>query len=142
MSTETNKATIRRMVEQVYNERRLDLIDEFFTEDFVGHNVGAPPIHGQEELRAGIAMALDAYPDFHLALDDVIAEGDKAAARWTSRGTQRGELLGVPATGKLITQQGMVFYRMVNARIAEVWFHADNLGLMQQLGIVPAPAEA
>jgi steroid delta-isomerase-like uncharacterized protein len=142
MSTETNKATVRRMAEQVYNARQLDLIGEFFTEDFVSHTVGAPAINGLEELRAGIATALDAYPDFKLTLDDLIAEGDKVAARWTSRGTHQGELLGVPATGKLITQEGMVFYRMVNAQIAEVWFHPDSLGMMQQLGIVPALAEA
>jgi steroid delta-isomerase-like uncharacterized protein len=142
MSTETNKATVRRMAEQVYNARQLDLIGEFFTEDFVSHTVGAPAINGLEELRAGIAMALDAYADFKLSFDDVIAEGDKVAARWTSRGTHQGELLGVPATGKLITQEGMVFYRMVNAQIAEAWLHPDNLGLMQQLGVVPALAEA
>jgi steroid delta-isomerase-like uncharacterized protein len=142
MSTETNKATVHRMHEQVYKARRPDLIGEFFTEDFVGHNIGAPTINGLEELRAGIAAVLDAYPDFKLSLDDVIAEGDKVAARWTSRGTQQGELAGIPATGKLITQEGMVFYRMVNAQIAEAWLHPDNLGLMQQLGVVPALAEA
>jgi len=106
------------------------------------HTIGAPSISGLEELRAGIAGALDAFPDFELSIDDVIAEGDKVAARWTSRGTHQGELLGVPPTDKLITQEGMVFYRMSHARIAEVWFYADNLGLMQQLGVVPELAAA
>ena len=126
MSTETNKATVRRMAEQVYNARQLDLIEEFFTEDFVSHTIGAPSISGLEELRAGIAGALDAFPDFELSIDDVIGEGDKLAARWTSRGTHQGELLGVPATGKLITQEGMVFYRMVNALSLQLGLDPDS----------------
>jgi steroid delta-isomerase-like uncharacterized protein len=142
MSTETNKATVRRMLEQVFNQRRLDLIDEFFTEDYVGHTVGTPSKSGLKELRENTAMAHNAFPDQKITIEDAIAEGDKVAARWTSRGTHLGELLGIPATGKQFTQGGMAVYRLVNARVAELWFYPDNLGLMQQLGVVPALGEA
>jgi steroid delta-isomerase-like uncharacterized protein len=138
MSTETNKATIRRMVEQVWNEHRLDLVEEFFTEDFVSHIAGVPPSAGLEELKAGIAMTLNAFPDFKLSIDDEIAEGDKVVTRRTYRGTHQGELFGIPATGKQVTNEGAAVYRLVNARIAELWNRPDNLGLMQQLGVVPA----
>lgn len=142
MSTETNKATVRRMIEQVWNERRVDLIEEFYTEDYVGHNPGVPPTNGLEVLKAETTMGLNAFPDLKLSFDDEIAEGDKVAARWTMRGTHQGEIYGIPATGKQVTHEGAVVYRLVNARIAEVWFYPDNLGMMQQLGVVPALAEA
>lgn len=142
MSTETNKATVRRMVEQVWNEHRLDLIEEFFTEDFVSHMAGAPSSVGLEEVKAGIAMTLNAFPDFKFGIDDVIAEGDEVVIRWTSRGTHQGELHGIPATGKQVTMEGAAFYRLVNARIAELWNRYDNLSMMQQLGVIPAPEAA
>jgi steroid delta-isomerase-like uncharacterized protein len=142
MSTETNIATVRRMIDQVWNERRLDLIEEFFTEDVLHHVVGSPSSSGLETLKESTAMALNAFPNLRLTFEDAIAEGDKVAARWTMTGTQKGELMGMPATGKQVTQSGMTFYRLSNAKIAELWFLADNLGLMQQLGVVPAPGAA
>ncbi len=142
MSTETNKATVRRMIDQVWNKRRVDLIEEFYAEDYVGHNPGVPPTNGLEAAKAETAMGLNAFPDLKLSIDDAIAEGDQVAARWTMRGTHQGELYGIPATGKQVTQEGAVVYRLVNARIAELWFYPDNLGLMQQLGVVPEMAEA
>jgi len=142
MSSETNKAIVRRFVEQVWNERRLDLVEEFFPEDYVGHSAGAPLSHGLEEVKGFIATVLNAYPDFTINIDDMIAEGDKVVTRWRSRGTHQGEPLGIPPTGKLITQEGMAVYRMVDARIAEDWFFPDTMGLMQQLGVIPVPGEA
>jgi steroid delta-isomerase-like uncharacterized protein len=142
LSTETNKATVRRMLEQVWNEHRVDLIDEFFTEDIVNHVVGFPSSSGLEEAREGITMNLNAIPDQKLTIEDEIAEGDKVVVRWTSRGTHQGELYSIPATGKQFTNSGMTIYRLANAKIAELWFIGDNMGLMQQLGVVPALGEA
>lgn len=67
---------------------------------------------------------------------------DKVVVRWTSRGTHQGELYGIPATGKQFTNSGMTIYRLANAKITELWFIGDNMGLMQQLGVVPALGEA
>jgi steroid delta-isomerase-like uncharacterized protein len=136
MSPETNIATVRRTIEQVYNQRRLDLIEEFFSEDVILHMVGYPSSSGLEVLRQYIAASLKAFPDFKLTFEDEIAAGDKVAARWTVTGTQKGELSGIPATGKQVTESGMTFYRLANAKIAEFWFLADNLGMMQQLGVI------
>jgi steroid delta-isomerase-like uncharacterized protein len=141
MSTETNKAIIARMIEQVWNEGRTDLVEEFFTEDCVQHIVGMPQALGLDALKQNTAMGLTAWADFHLGLDEAVAEGDMVAARWTTTGKHVGDLLGIPATGKQVSQCGTTFYRLENGRIAEIWFLADMLGLMQQLGVIPT-AEA
>jgi steroid delta-isomerase-like uncharacterized protein len=138
MSTETNKATVRRMLEQVWNERRVDLIDEFFTEDIVSHIVGFPSSTGLEEARENLTQNLNAFPDQQLTIEDEIAEGDKVVVSWTARGTHQGDIYSIPATGKPFTNSGMTIYRLANAKVAELWFIGDNLGLMQQLGVIPA----
>jgi steroid delta-isomerase-like uncharacterized protein len=140
MSPETNIATVRRMIEQVYNKRQLDLIEEFFTVDIVQHIVGYPSSTGLEALRQNIAMGLNGFPDFRLTFEDEIAAGEKVAARWTMTGTQKGEVFGIPATGKQVTHSGVTFYRLSNAKITELWLLADNLGMMQQLGVIPQGA--
>ena len=138
MSIETNKATVRRMNEQLWNEGRVDLIGEFYTEDTVNHAAGLPSSSGLEEVKASVVMALNAYNDLKLSLGEVIAEGDKVAYTWTLQGVHQGELYGIPPTGKQVTTSGVSIHRMVNARIAETWFFPDTMGLMQQLGVIPA----
>jgi len=138
MSTETNKATVRRMIDQVMNEHRLDLLEEFFSEDVVMHASGQPSISGLEAFREATAMALKAHPDQRISIEGEIAEGDTVAARWTSTGTNTGEFFCMPPTGKHFTHSGMTFYRLENAKVVETWFLADILSLMQQLGVVPA----
>jgi steroid delta-isomerase-like uncharacterized protein len=138
MSTETNKATVRRMFEQVWNEHRLDLVEEFFSEDVILHSAGLPTSSGLETLREATAMGLNAFPDQQLTIEGEIAEGDIVAVRWTATGTHKGELMGIPPTGKQFTHAGMTFYRLANAKIVETWFLADSLGQMQQLGVIPA----
>lgn len=140
MSTETNKAIVQRYTEQVWNQQRRELFEEFIAENVVHHGIPASP--GLEGMKQGYDMSLKASPDLQLTIDDAIAEGDKVVARWTSRGTHQGELLGIPGTGKQMTQSGVSIYRLANARIVELWFLADNMSLMQQLGVIPTPDAA
>ena len=143
MSTETNKAIVSRYVEQVWNNGRLDLIEEFFADDVTEHGIPQiPGLDGRESLKAVIGGAREALPDIQLTLHDVIAEGDKVVTRYTWQATHQGELMGVPATGKQLTNSGAGIYRLSNARIVEIWNFFDNLGLMQQLGVVPTPEAA
>ncbi len=140
MSTSTHKAIVRRFVDQVWNQGRLDLLEEFFAPDVILH--GAPPaaeLSGRGPLEAALGQALKVAPDIRLTLHDVIAEGSKVVTRWSMTATHRGEWMGIPATGKQLTQSGAAIYRLADARIAEIWDFPDNLGLMQQLGLVPAP---
>jgi steroid delta-isomerase-like uncharacterized protein len=138
MSTETNKATVRRMNDQLWNEGRVDLIGEFFTEDTVSHAAGLPSSSGLEEVKAGVVMAQNAYTDLRLSFGDLIADGDKVAYTWTLQGVHQGELYGIPPTGKQVTTSGVTINRLVNGRIVETWMYPDTMGLMQQLGVVPA----
>jgi steroid delta-isomerase-like uncharacterized protein len=138
MSTETNKAIVRREMEQVWNKHRLDLVEEFFTEDAVVHAASFPSRSGLEAVREDLATMLNAYPDIQVNIEDEIAEGDKVVVRWTMRATHQGELFGIPPTGKQITNAGINIYRLVNGKIAGEWFWPDNLNSFQQMGVIPA----
>jgi len=139
MSTETNKAFILRYSEQIWNEHRRELWEEFCAENVVHHGIPAGP--GLEGMKEGYDMSLNAFPDIQITTDDAIAEGDKVVTRWTIRGTHQGEMMGIPGTGKQVTQSGVTVFRLANARIVELWYLADNLSLMQQLGAIPSPGE-
>lgn len=143
MSTATNKAIVSRYMEQVWNNGRLDLIEEFLAKDVVEH--GVPQIqglNGRDSLKAIIGGVRNALPDVQLTLHEVIAEGDKVVTHWTMKATHQGELMGVPATGKQLTNTGTTIYQLAGARIVEIRNFADNLGLMQQLGVIPTPEAA
>lgn len=137
MSTETNKAIVRRLYDQVWKGRRPDLLEEFYVEDVVHHEQLAP---GMEGLKQFYSMSLQAFSDFQIAIEDAIAEGDQVVIRWTMKGTHQGELLGIPPTGVQVTQTGATIFRLAGARIAEAWYFADNLSLMQQMGVIPMDA--
>src|SRR5205809_2652518 len=100
MSAEENKAIIRRLYEEGYNQRRTDIIDELYAADYVNHS----PLPGEAPDRAGTKRALTqglaAFPDSRFTIEEMIAEGDRVVTRWSSRGTHLGEFTGIPATGK------------------------------------------
>jgi steroid delta-isomerase-like uncharacterized protein len=141
MSTEENKALEERSTAEVWNKGNLAVADEIFAPDVVLH--GAPPElpSGIEGIKAGVTAYRAAFPDLHLTIDDLIAEGDKVVSRWTMRATHKGELFGIPATGKQVTVTGMSISRVAGGKIAESWNSSDQLSLMQQLGVVPTPGE-
>jgi steroid delta-isomerase-like uncharacterized protein len=140
---ETNKAISRRVVDDLFNEGRLEAADEIVTSDFVGHDPASPePVLGPEGLKRNVEGYRMAFPDVRLSIDDEIAEGDLVVTRWTARGTHQAELFGIPATGKQATVTGMTIDRIVEGRIAESWTNWDTLGLLQQLGAFPALAQA
>jgi predicted ester cyclase len=139
MSTETNKAVCRRMLETLYNEQRSDRISEFFTADTLAHVAGMPdPPPGYDFITQSLVDSYAAFPDIHISVDDEIAEGDQVVFRWTMTATHEGEMMGIPPTGKEVTRLGCGIYRLDGDKIAEVWFYADNLDFMQQLGAIPA----
>jgi len=87
-------------------------------------------------------MFLGAFPDLHLTLEDIIAEGDKMVTRWTMRGTHQGASLGMPPTGKQCTMPGIGIFRLDGGKVAELWVIYDQLGMLQQLGMAPMPGQA
>ena len=139
MSTETNKATVRRFLDQVLNEQRHDLAEEFLAETVEFHGPGQSFI-GLSEVTAWFAMLASAFPDWQATIIDMVAEGDKVVVRLNNKGTHQGEIPGIPpATDKTINQESIVMYHLTNGKIDEGRNFIDNLTFMQQLGVIPAP---
>jgi steroid delta-isomerase-like uncharacterized protein len=140
MSTETNRATVRRYLEQVIGKGRVDLIDEFMVEDITLHGTGLPT--GIPALGQWVATMASAFPDRQLTVDDMVAEGDRVVVRTTTTGTHQGQIEGIPATGKAINQPAITIFQLANGKIVQGWYVSDHLSLMQQLGVIPAPQAA
>lgn len=140
--SEENKAIYRRMSEEVWNRGNLDMAGELYTPDVVIHSArpGTPP--GLAGVTATVSMFRNAFPDLKISNESMVAEGDLLTVRWCARGTHRGELLGAPPTGKRVEFGGISIVRMSRGKIAEIWGESDQLGLLQQVGAIPAPAQA
>lgn len=138
-SAEQNKAVARRCHEEILNKGNLAAVDELIDANYVYHEPGAPEIHGREGLKQMIMMYLNAFPDLHMTDEDMVAEGDKVVVRGTMRGTNKGELMGTPPTGKPVTVTTIMVLRFAGGKVAEEWEVYDALGMMQQLGLAPMP---
>ena len=138
MRVEENKALVRRFTEEFRNRGDLAVADELLAPNYVLHAGLGGDIHGPEGMKQDIVVARSAFPDLHITIDDMVAEGDKVASRWTIRGTHRGAhtQLGIAPTGKQVTGWGMSIDRIVGGKIVETWNRYDSLGLMQQLEAV------
>jgi steroid delta-isomerase-like uncharacterized protein len=142
MTTETNKAVMGRFL-QFINTASEKLAEELISPDAVFHVPGRPePMRGPAGYLAIIGMMRGGFPDIQWTLEEVIAEGDKVAARFTMCGTHRGAFFGVPPTGKTIAVQAMNFYRLSGGQFVEERGQPDLLGLLQQIGAVPTPSGA
>ncbi len=141
MSTEENKAIARRWYEEGISGHNVAVLDELFAPDFVNHDSGAPT-GDREGLKQLLAGGLSAFPDLQATIADMVAEGDKVVVRSTLHGTHQGALMGIPATGKAVAITGLYLLRFAQGKIAEAWVEQDNLGMMQQLGVIPAPGQA
>ncbi|HEU5257931.1 MAG TPA: ester cyclase [Vicinamibacterales bacterium] len=134
-----NKTLVQRWFSEVWNEGRADAIDEMLADDAVIHGLGAN-LQGPAEFKRFHSGYRNAYPDVTIDVDDLVAEGDMVAVRWSARGTHRGDGLGFPATGKRAQFTGMVFVRIKAGKLVEGWNNFDQLGMLQQLGIVSLPS--
>lgn len=138
MSAE-NESVVRRFFEELCNARRAEVADEIVAPDYVAHGPQAPPAEGPDGVKARIAVYQDSL-DGHWDVQELIAAGDRVVARWIGRGTHRGELMGVAPTGSPVEVDAISVFRLDGGKIAEEWTVWDALGLLQQLGAVPAPA--
>jgi steroid delta-isomerase-like uncharacterized protein len=140
MSTEENKAIVRRINDEVWSEGHLDVIDELIADNFVATVVGAPEqIRGPQGFREFVVTYRKAFPDLRISIDEQLAEGETVVTRWTATGTNEGELMGIPATGKQATTAGININRISGGKLVEGWGLFDQLGLLQQIGAVPTP---
>jgi steroid delta-isomerase-like uncharacterized protein len=140
---EENKLISRRLVEEAFNAGRYEVIDELVAPKFVNHDPSVTDdLVGPEGTRQLIESYRTAFPDLQITIEEQIAERDLVSSRWMARGTHRGSLLGIEPTGKESTVTGITIDRIENGKIVESWNNWDTLGMLQQLGVVPALAEA
>jgi steroid delta-isomerase-like uncharacterized protein len=139
MSTEENKALIRRAYDAL-NQRNWEVVYEAASPDIVLHNASTT-MQGLDAYKQFISAFLTAFPDARFTLEDVIVEGDTVVTRQTFRGTHTGEFRGIPPTGKQGSTTGIVITRLANGKAVEQWSNYDDLGLLQQLGVVPMPGQ-
>jgi predicted ester cyclase len=134
MSLDDLKAVARRVVDAI---ARADAaaVDDLVSPDVVAHDPGVD-FHGPAQLKAGIAHLHAAFPDLRLHVDDLFAEGDRVAVRYTGRGSHQGEFRGIAPTGKPFVYTGMMIMRIAGGRLIEYWASPDLLGLFRQLGVV------
>jgi steroid delta-isomerase-like uncharacterized protein len=142
MSTEENKAIIRRMTEEFYNQGNVESAERFFAATYVHHDPASPHVRGRDGLKQVVRAFLAGCPDLHITIDQLLAEGDMVTKRWTYHATHTGDLAGLPPTGKRIAMSGLELFRLEGGKIVECWLGYDNLSLMHQLGIIPTPEQA
>jgi C-1 hydroxylase len=131
MSLEKNKSLVRGFID-AYNARKLDLVDDFVSPEYIDHEKNI----GREGLKQLIAMGINAFPDWHETVEDIIAERDKVWVLLSYTGTHKGEFMGLSPTGRKTTSKAVDIYRIVDGKLAEYWNVTDNLNIFKQVGAV------
>lgn len=138
---ERNKALVRRAIDEVFNGADYAVVDELVSDDIVVHT-SMGDLHGAEALKGFHRSLRSAFPDIGFQIEDQIAEGDRVVTRWSATATHSGDFQGIPPTGKWARVTGVDIDRIVGDRVVECWSFVDDLGLLQQLGVMPAATTA
>jgi steroid delta-isomerase-like uncharacterized protein len=139
MSAEANAAAAKRVLDEAFNQGSLEVLDEICSPDVVSHDPAEPEdVRGIDAHKERVAGYRAAMSDLTITADDVVASGDKVAIRWSVRGTNDGELQGIPATGRKVEFMGIsIDHFDSDGKIVETWDSWDNAGFMAQLGLAP-----
>ncbi len=141
--SEQNKNSVRRLFEEVWNKGNLPVADELFAQNYSHHDSSTREFgQGPESEKKRVTLYRTAFPDVRLTVEDIIAEGETVTARWSCKGTHKGDLNGIAPTGKQFTISGISVVRFISGKISESWVNWDALGLMQQLGVVAEVGKA
>ena len=141
MSEAENKAFVRRVTDELFNKRSVDAVSDFFAPELIPHILPPGMSCDRDGFKQLVAALVGAFPDFHVTIDDMVAEGDKVVGRATATGTHKGEFFGIAPTGKHATWTEIFLWRISGDKVAEIWGEVDQLGLMQQLGVVAPPGK-
>ena len=136
---EKNKAFIQAFNEDFWNNHNIAVFEKYHAVDFIAHYPEGD-LNG-EQFKGLCKAYFSAFPDLHVTIDDIIAEGDKVVKVWSTNSTNKGDFMGIPATGTQIVVTGMEVFRIADGKIAENWIIMDNLGMLQQLGVIPPLGE-
>jgi steroid delta-isomerase-like uncharacterized protein len=137
-SLEQNKALMRNYIEVAWNKGNLDFIDKNFSSDFVSHGTLPGQPNNRDSVKSVISTIRNAIPDLHITIEELLAEGDKVASRWVTKGTHKGDLMGAKPTGNKIRVSETVVVRVKDGRVVEGWANRDDLGFLQQIGVIPS----
>ncbi len=138
MSTDQNKSTVRRLIEEVFNKGNFSVITQFVDSKYVNHDPSLPEeVKGPEGLKQFVTSLRTSFPDLHMNVEDTFSEGDKVCCRWSCTGTHRSSWGSIPASGKKVKVSGIDLYRFSGDKILENWSQWDALGFMQQVGAIP-----
>jgi steroid delta-isomerase-like uncharacterized protein len=143
MSADTNRQLFQRYFDEVANDGNLDLADEIFATDYLHHDPANPdprPVVGPQGVKGHLVGLRGGFPDLVFEVEDMVANDDQIIVRWTARGTNTGEYFGMPATGKPIEITGMNTWSVRDGQAIEGWVNRDDMGLLQQLGVIPTPS--
>jgi steroid delta-isomerase-like uncharacterized protein len=138
--SEESKAIVQHAIE-AWNTGNRDLFDEIWSADYVHHDPAEPDVRSLEDYKRYVAYVHSRYPGLHFAVDDMLAEGDRVATRYTWRITDTVGKEDRPPTGRQVTVTGTAIYHLAGGRIAEMWINWDELGYYRQLGVVPPAGE-
>jgi len=143
MSAKGLKTLVRRFFEEVIKGKAATIaaIDELFATNYIEHTGTGKDTQGIKDYKQSMSEFYSAFPDVHVTLDDMVAEGDRVAVRFTLSGTHKGELMGTPPTNKKVTIREIGIIRVAGGKFVESWMRYDTLDLMQQLGLVPTPGK-
>ena len=137
--SEQNKTAVRRLIQKGLNEQNLDEFDNYYISESVNHILPPNMPQGLEGTKMFASMFFTAFPNLQVTIEDLVAEDNKTVLRWSAQGTHQGDLMGIPPTGKDIFITGMAIDRFEGDKSVEHWEILDQLGMMQQLGVIPAP---
>ena len=139
MSTEDSKNVVIGLIEEVWNKGHMDELSRYVATDVVFHDAPIPGLPaGIEGVKHIPAFWRTVFPDMHITIDDLVAEGDTVVQRFVMEGTHQGDLMGIPPTGKHVTMGGINFFRLADGKIVERWGIADTVSALQQIGVLPA----
>jgi steroid delta-isomerase-like uncharacterized protein len=134
-----NMAIVRQLYEEVWNKRRLELVDEIISPSHALHDPNlTDSAVGPEAYKRQVARFITGFPDLRFTIQDIVDDKDKLAVAWTISGTHKGELMGIPATNKKMSVDGITISHILNGKIMDSYISWDVFGMMQQLGAVPA----
>lgn len=139
MSLASNKNVVQKTFEVVWNQHNPAAIDELYAADYAAHNDLPGVTPDRKGFKNWVNMTTKAFPDIEFTIKDQVAEGDEVVTRWEAHGTQKGEFMGIPPSGKEVTVTGLSINRVQNNKIKEAWLEWDSLSMMQQLGAIPGP---
>ena len=142
MTSSNKDIVLRYWYQELWDNWNIAVADDLLTDDYRLHAPGVPVPLDRETTKQVVAMYGTSFPDLKHTVDEVIAEGDTVAVRWTVHGTHRAEFQGIPASGKQINLSGNTFHHLKDGKVRETWLVFDVMELLQQLGAVPVAAKA